>query len=68
MTDALSLKENANNVYKNNVNKQGTLEESGSAGQEERKKIVSHSKETISVKGPLTFQLRNMVMYIACTT
>lgn len=31
MTDALSLKENANNVYKNNVNKRGTLEESGSA-------------------------------------
>lgn len=47
MTDALSLKENANNVYKNNVNKRGTLEESGSAergeGGVKKKKDTSHA-------------------------
>lgn len=35
MMDALSLKDNTNNVYKNNVNKWGTFEGIRLAGQEE---------------------------------
>lgn len=37
MMDALSLKDNANNVYKNNVNKWGTFEGIRLVGQEEKK-------------------------------
>lgn len=36
MTNALSLKDNANNVYKDNVNKQGTFEGVRLIGQEEK--------------------------------
>lgn len=68
MTNALSLKDNANNVYKDNVNKRGTFEGVRLIGQEEKKRYRSCSKETISVTGPLTFQLSSAVMYIACTT
>ena len=51
MMDALGLKDNANNVYKNNVNKWGTFERTGIVGQE-KKTYRSCNKETISVPGP----------------
>lgn len=65
--DALGLKDNANNVYKNNVNNEALLKELGPLARRE-KRDRSRSKESISVTGPLTFQLSNMVMYIACAT
>lgn len=37
MTNALSLKDNANNVYMDNVNKRGTFEGVRLTGQEEKK-------------------------------
>lgn len=64
---ALNLKDNANNVYKDNVNKWGTFEGIKLVGRD-KKSYRSCRKETIPVTGPLTFQLSTAVMYIACTT
>lgn len=65
--DALSSKDNANNVYKNNVNKWGTFGGIRLDGQEEKK--VSLVQQRVHFwQGPLIFQLTNVVMYIACTT
>ena len=65
MMNALRFKDNANNVYKENVKKWGTFEGIRLVGQEEKR---YRAAVNISVTGPSTFQLSSAVMYIACTT